>query len=94
MSRCPVQVVAGFRGGSRIPKGGGHNYVTVSMVIVYEVLTQSGMQSMPNLGGSEGMPLQENFEKLNPLRLNLRASLLSLPLQDSALHNIEIYLIK
>ena len=30
-----------------------------------------GMQSMPNLGGSGGMP--GNFEKLHPLRLNLRA---------------------
>ena len=38
--------------------------------------TQSGMQSMPNLGGSGGMPPPENFEKLDPLRLNLRAFLI------------------
>ena len=37
--------------------------------------TQSGMQSMPNLGGSGGMP-PGNFEKLSPLRLNLRAFLM------------------
>ena len=48
-----------IRGGSRILKRGGHNYVTVSMVIVCEVATQSGMQSMPNLGGSGGMPPQK-----------------------------------
>ena len=45
---------------------GGHNYVTVSMVIVCEV---------HNLGGSGGMP-PGNFQKLNPLRLNLRAFLM------------------
>ena len=36
---------------------------------------RSGMQSMPNLGGSGGMP-PGNFEKLDPLRLNLRALLM------------------
>ena len=33
-------------------------------------------QSIPNVGGSGGMP-PENFEKLNPLRLNLRAFLMA-----------------
>ena len=37
--------------------------------------TYSGMQSMPNLGGLGHVP-PENFEKLNPLRLNLRAFLM------------------
>ena len=39
------------------------------------------MQSMPNLGGLGAYP-PENFEKLDPLRLNLRALLLLL-FQDS-----------
>ena len=36
--------------------------------------TRSGMRNMPNLGGSGACP-PENFEKLDPLRLNLRALL-------------------
>ena len=56
------------RGGSRIHKRGGaqihcseHDNCVRS--------TQSGMQSMPNLGGLGTCP-PENFEKLDPLRLN------------------------
>ena len=37
--------------------------------------TRSGMRSMPNLGGLWACP-PENFEKLDPLRLNLRALLM------------------
>ena len=37
--------------------------------------TQSGMQSMPNLRGLGACP-PGNFEKLSPLRLNLRAFLI------------------
>ena len=46
--------------------------------------THSGKQTMPNLGGLGACP-PENFEKLNPLRLNLRALLMVLLLlfQDS-----------
>ena len=39
------------------------------------VQSTHGMQSMPILGGSGGMPPLENFEKLDPLRLNLRVFL-------------------
>ena len=51
--------------------------------------TQSGMQSMPNLGGSGGPP--ENFEKLNPPAEieseGIFNGLLSILLQDCTLHN-------
>ena len=59
--------------------------------------TQSGMQSIPNLGGSGGMPPPENFEKLNPLRLNLKAFLMVYCLYYSKIAYctiIKIYLIK
>ena len=87
-SSCCLWIV---RGGSRILKRGGHNFVTVSMV----VRTQSGMQNMPNLGGSGGMPPRK-FEKINPLRLNLRAFLMAYCLyyfKTAHCTIIEIYLI-
>ena len=81
---------------------GGYNFLTVSMVIVCELSTQSGMHVKHTKSrGVWGHAPPENFEKLNPLRLNLKSEgifngLLSLLLQDSILHNksiIEIYLI-
>ena len=48
--------------------------------MIYRVLADCvqsthGMRSMPILGGSGGMPPPENFEKLDPMRLNLRVFL-------------------
>ena len=53
-------------------KGGGGAQIHCSEHDNCARSTRSGMQSMPNLGGSGGMPLPPgNFEKLDPLRLNL-----------------------
>ena len=56
--------------------------------------TQSGMQSMPNLRGSGGMPPLGNFEKLSPLRLNLRAFLMVYYSKTAHCTIIDIYLTK
>ena len=48
---------------------GGHKYIVVNMIIV------CGAHDLPNLGGLGVCP-PENFEKLDPLRLNLRALLM------------------
>ena len=53
--------------------------------------TYSGMQSMPNLGGLGACP-PENFEKLNPLRLNLRAFLMvAITRQHAYCKTINVY---
>ena len=73
----------------------GHNFVTVSMVIVCAKHTiWHAKHAKPR--GVWGHAPPENFEKLNPLRLNLRAFLMAYCLyyfKTAHCTIIEIYLI-
>ena len=84
-------LIAPNRGGSRIQKRGAQLHFSEQGNCVQS--TQSGMESMPNLGGL-GHALPENFEKLNPLRLNLRSFLMVCcfyyVFQDSTLQIINV----
>ena len=51
------------------------------------VLSTHGMRSMPTLGGLGACP-PENFEKLDPLRLNLRVFLTLIALESIALETL------
>ena len=77
-----------YRGGSSIQNGGGgYNYIMHGNC---GQSTQSGMQSMPNLGGLGACPPPENFGKIKPSEIESEGifnGLLSLLLQDSTLHS-------